>query len=368
MAAQRTPELPSARPGTAPRPRPSLRLLLTGPVGGTLLTLVVVGAVFAGVLPRMADYAGVWALVRDLTGAETAAVAAAAAVNLLTYAPVWMAALPGLRLGQAVLSDQASTAVSNTVPAGFAVGVGTNAAMFHSFGFSAAQIARAVAVTGIWNNLVKFGLPGLALGGVALVADVPPGLAVAAGLGSALLLVVVAGLIAVVTHRSAGAVAARLAEHVVGGLARVAGRRPPTGWPERAERFRTDSLELLRQRWVRLTVSALVSHAALFALLLVCLRTVDGEGAGVHWLAVLAVFAITRLLTAVPVTPGALGVAELSYVAGLTAIGVSATGAAAAVLVFRLLTWFLPIPCGLVAWIAWRRGAGRTPPVLPGRA
>ena len=47
MAAQRTPELAGARPGAAPRPRPSLRRLLTDPVGGTLLTLVVVGAVFA---------------------------------------------------------------------------------------------------------------------------------------------------------------------------------------------------------------------------------------------------------------------------------------------------------------------------------
>ncbi|WP_147262055.1 YbhN family protein [Blastococcus sp. TF02A-26] len=365
MAAQRTPELLSARPRTPPRPRGSLRRLLTGPVGGTLLTVTVAGAVFAGVLPRMADYADAWGLVRDLTAGETAIVAAAAVVNLLTYAPVWMAALPGLRLSQAILSDQASTAVSNTVPAGFAVGVGTNAAMFHSFGFSAAQIARAVAVTGIWNNLVKFGLPALALGGVALVADVPPGLAVAAALGSVLLLLVVAALIAIVTHRAAGAVAARLAERLVGGLARAAGRQPPTGWPERAERFRTDSLELLRGRWAPLTVTAVVSHAALFVLLLVCLRTVDGEGAEVHWLAVLAVFAVTRLVTAVPITPGALGVAELSYVAGLTAVGVSATGAAAAVLVFRLLTWFLPIPCGLVAWIAWRRGAGQADPAAP---
>jgi uncharacterized membrane protein YbhN (UPF0104 family) len=54
-------------------------------------------------------------------------------------------------------------------------------------------------------------------------------------------------------------------------------------------------------------------------------------------------------------------VAELSYVAGLTAVGVDPAGAAGAVLVFRLLTWFLPIPCGVVAWLAWRRGAGRVP-------
>ncbi|MGY1753377.1 lysylphosphatidylglycerol synthase transmembrane domain-containing protein [Blastococcus sp. SYSU D01042] len=345
---------------TAPRPRGPARQLLTGPVGRTLLTLVVVGAVFVGALPRTADYADAWELVRDLTGAETALVIGAALVNLLTYAPVWMAALPGLRFGQAVLSDQASTAVSNTVPAGFALGVGTNAAMFHSFGFSAAQITRAVAITGIWNNLVKLGLPALALGGVALIADVPPGLAVAAGVGSVLLLVVVAALVAVVARQAAGAMVARLAERAVGAFARAAGRRPPAGWPERAERFRSGSVQLVRDRWARLTAAVVISHAALFTLLLVCLHTVDGGGTEVHWPAVLAVFAVTRLVTAIPLTPGALGVAEPSYVAGLTTVGMSATSAAAAVLVFRLLTWFVPIPCGSIAWLAWRHGAGRT--------
>ena len=74
---------------------------------------------------------------------------------------------------------------------------------------------------------------------------------------------------------------------------------------------------------------------------------------------VLAVFSVTRLVTIVPITPGALGVAELSYVAGLTAAGVTATAAAGAVLLFRFLTWFLPIPTGVVTWLLWRAGVGQ---------
>jgi uncharacterized protein (TIRG00374 family) len=101
------------------------------------------------------------------------------------------------------------------------------------------------------------------------------------------------------------------------------------------------------------------SHVALFLVLLTCLRTVDGQGAQMHWIVVLAVFSVTRLVTIVPITPGALGVAELSYVAGLTAVGVDSGAAAAAVLLFRFLTWFLPIPLGLGAWLLWRRGAGQ---------
>jgi uncharacterized membrane protein YbhN (UPF0104 family) len=71
----------------------------------------------------------------------------------------------------------------------------------------------------------------------------------------------------------------------------------------------------------------------------------------------------------VPITPGALGVAELSYVAGLTAVGVDPAAAAGTVLLFRFLTWFLPIPTGVVTWLLWRHGAAqeRTAAVGAGR-
>lgn len=336
-----------------------MRHAVTGRAGRLALTVAVVVAVFAGVLPRIADYDRAWELVTALTGPEVVLLAVVGLANLASYAPLWVAAVPGLTWWRALLADQASTAVSNTVPVGFAFGVGTTAAMYHSFGFSPAAITRAVALTGIWNNLVKLAMPALALAGLLLVRDPHAGLTIAAVLGSAVLLLAVAALTAAVADRRAGAVLAGAAERVAGALARRRNRVEPSGWVDRADRFRTDSVDLLRHRWVHLSVAAVVSHIALFLVLLTCLRTVDGQGAQMHWIVVLAVFSVTRLVTIVPITPGALGVAELSYVAGLTAAGVGPGAAAGAVLLFRLLTWFLPIPMGLAAWLLWRRGVGR---------
>ncbi|MGK5173931.1 lysylphosphatidylglycerol synthase transmembrane domain-containing protein [Geodermatophilus sp. CPCC 205761] len=341
------------------RPRTALRRALTGRAARATLTLAVIVAIFAGVLPRIADYASAWDLVRRLTGGEVALIAVVALVNLFSYAPLWMAALPGLTLGRAVMSDQASTAISNTVPVGFAFGVGTNAAMYHSFGFPAGGIARAVALTGVWNNLVKLAMPALALAGLALVGDVDVGFGLAALLGSGVLLAGAGVLVVVVTHGPAAAAVAAGAERLAGRVLRVVRRPAPSGWVERTERFRTDSRDLIRARWPQLSAAAVASHAALFLVLLVCLRGIGGEGADASWIVVLAAFSITRLVTIVPITPGALGVAELSYVAGLTAVGVEATAAAGAVLLFRFLTWFLPIPVGAVTWLLWRRGVGR---------
>lgn len=338
-----------------------LRRAFTGPVGRLVLALAVVVAVFAGVLPRMADYADAWALIRQLTAVEIGLVTVTAAANLLSYAPLWVAALPGLRLRRAVMVDLASTAVADTVPVGFAFGVGTTATMFHSFGFSPEVITRAVAVTGIWNNLVKLAMPGVALGGLVLVRHGQAGLTLAAVLGIVVLLVVVGLLLAALTNRGAGAAMAAAAQRLATRVARREGRPGPTRWVARTERFRLDSLELLRSRWLSLTGAAVASHLALFLVLLACLHAVAPGGPGVHWVVVLAVFALTRLVTLVPITPGALGVAEVTYVAGLTAVGMQPDVAAAAVLLFRFLTWFLPIPLGVAAWLMWSHGAGRVP-------
>jgi uncharacterized membrane protein YbhN (UPF0104 family) len=237
--------------------------------------------------------------------------------------------------------------------------------MFHSFGVPPGAVARAITLTGLWNNLVKLAMPAVALAGLLLVGDVPVGLAVASALGAVLLAAAVGGLLLVLTHRAAGDALAGAAERAWARVARRRGRPAPTGWVARTDRFRVDSLDLLRHRWVALSAAALASHTALFLVLLACLRTVDGEGADVHWVVVLAVFSVTRLVTLVQITPGAIGVAELSYVAGLTAAGVAGAGAAGAVLLFRFLTWFVPIPLGVVSWLLWRSGAGRVVPERP---
>jgi putative heme transporter len=337
--------------------------LLTSRVARMALPVLVVVAVFAGVLPQITDYAEAWSLTTSLSTAETLLLAVLAIVNLGSYALLWMAAVPGLGWGRATLVDLASTAVANTVPAGFAFGVGTTATMYHSFGISAGAITRAVALTGIWNNLVKLGMPVVALAGLTLTGQATGAVRAAAAVGLVLLLSALLALVLVLTHGGAAAGLARAAEGVAGRLATRLRRRPPSGWVAAVERFRTESLDLVRRRWPHLPAAALGSHVALFVLLLACIRLVDGTGADVGWLRVLAVFSITRLVTMIPITPGALGVAELSYVAGLTAVGMDAAAAGASVLLFRFLTWFLPIPCGAVAWLLWRRSTG--PAALP---
>jgi putative heme transporter len=121
-------------------------------------------------------------------------------------------------------------------------------------------------------------------------------------------------------------------------------------------RFRGRVIDLLRARWIRITVFTLLSHLSLYLVLLVALRHVGVSQDEVSWELVLAGFSFVRLLTAIPITPGGLGVVELGLTAALGAGLPDATRnqIAAAVLVYRALTWFLPIPLGAGCWVFWR--------------
>jgi uncharacterized protein (TIRG00374 family) len=134
-------------------------------------------------------------------------------------------------------------------------------------------------------------------------------------------------------------------------------KEPITDWGNRAAVFRANTIGLLRHRWLQLTLATVVSHVSLYAVLLVSLRLVGVGQQTLSWIQVLAAFAFVRLISALPVTPGGVGVVELGYAAALT-IGLDETTKAqvvAAILVFRAITYALPIPLGAATYVIWRR-------------
>ena len=91
-------------------------------------------------------------------------------------------------------------------------------------------------------------------------------------------------------------------------------------------------------------------------MLLIALRNVGVFQGGLNWITVLAMFAFIRLISALPLTPGGVGVVELGYAAVLT-IGLDDLHSAkvvAAILLFRAITYLLPIPLGVFSYLVWR--------------
>ena len=74
-----------------------------------------------------------------------------------------------------------------------------------------------------------------------------------------------------------------------------------------------------------------------------------------------AAWSLARLLGSIPITPGGIGVVELSLTAALIAFGGNNAGVLAAVLVFRFLTIVPTLILGTVSAALWRRVVRNAP-------
>jgi uncharacterized membrane protein YbhN (UPF0104 family) len=333
-----------------------------------VVSLVIVFGIFYGVLPQVADFSKVWAAIRGMTRPQVVTLAIAATWNLGTYWFLQIASLPGLTLTQAMILTESTTAISNTVPAGSAVGIGVSAAMLRSWGFRRSLVTLSLLISGIWNNLAKLTLPVIALAALAVQGSASPARVTAALLGVGAL----AGALLVFALMLRSEEGARklglLSQRVATGPLRLLRRPAPQGWEIATTRFRDKTMGLLRTRWLALTVATLVSHLSLYLVLLLSLRYVGVSEHEVGWAEVLAVFAFVRLLSAIPLSPGGLGVVELALTAGLVGAGGDRAEVVAAILVYRGLTYLLPIPVGAMTYLGWRRSASRPRPALTGSA
>ncbi len=332
-------------------------------VVAALLPFLLVAAVLGFLLPQVTDVRDVRAAVGSMTWLEGATLLGAVALNLATYGLVTVTTTPGLTFRQAMVVTQASTAVANTVPGGGAVAVGMTVAMLRSWGFSQSRTTVSLLVSGVWNTFAKLGLPVLALAGLAVSGGVTGARAAAAAAGVSGLLAAVLVLAAVLHSRRSSERVAHLGMSVVSALRRLAGKGPVHGWERATAKFRARTVLLLSARWRQLTAATLASHLALFLVLLLALRHVGVAPREVALAEALAVFSFARLLTAVPVTPGGVGVVEVALVAGLVGAGGAEAPVVAAVLVFRALTYLLPVPLGVLTYLFWRRNRSwRRPP------
>jgi uncharacterized membrane protein YbhN (UPF0104 family) len=266
------------------------------------------------------------------------------AVGLWLHTFVLQASLPGLGTRRALALNLGGSGISNVLPFGGAAGVGLNYAMLRSWGYSQIEISAFVTVSNAVVAVVKVLI---AVGG-AIALSTMPSVATGAPLRPSRTVELAALL---VLGAVTGAVAAMATS--VRTRARVRALGSAT------RRAMAAMAHVLRSGWRLITLGG-VGYPALQALLLcLCVRSAGGT---VTVIACLAAYAVERLLTLVPLTPGGVGFVETAATATLVAFGTDATAAAAGVILFRLFTYFVEIPLGGVVtmlWLAGRRNGRR---------
>ena len=359
-APERTTESP---PSSTARPRSgTARKVLR-----TAVSAVLIAAAFGFALPHVASYRSVWASVQAMTWPHVLLVATAAVASMSAYWITIRAVIPWIGLRQAAAVSLGSNAVANALPAGGALAMGISWAMLSSWGLSTADYVLYTLVTGIWNVFALLGLPAIALLVMATASRPDAVLITAAAVGVALLTIMACGLGLLLHSRAFALRIGRMLQRPLALAARLARRPPPADVAGALLGFRDRAGALLKARGWRITAATVASHLALWLVLLACLRATGLSQAQVPWQTSLAAFAFIRLLTALPITPGGLGITELGLVGTLAAgaghaVSVQVT---AAVLLYRAVTYLPPIPLGAVACLIWRHAPGLISPAPP---
>jgi uncharacterized membrane protein YbhN (UPF0104 family) len=328
-----------------------------------LIAVAVVVLCFAYAIPKFASYSEVWTEVKTMTPFEILLLMLATALNLVTYWWQNMVSIPNLGLWQAAVNNQTSTSVANTMPGGAYIALAVSYEMYRAWGYKGSDVGVSVAVTSVLNIYAKLLLPVVALALIVVSGRASGALIGASTIGMLVLVgsVVLFGLI--LWKKS-------FADRIGSGFSRAGmwvsrrvGRSKTFEWGDAAVRWRRHMIDLLVARWLALSSSTIVSHLTLYLVMLMALRFCGVSDDEVTWAQVLGVFALGRLLTALPITPGGLGVVEVAYIGGIILAGRGHTTvpaeifhaqATAGVLVFRALTYGIQIPIGAITYLIWR--------------
>jgi putative heme transporter len=339
---------------SAAAPKTKRRLSWRTALGGGVGIAVIVGT-FVFILPKVADYRDVWAVVKELTWSQFGLLLGATALNLATYAPPWQAALPGLRFRQAFVLTQASTASTYVLPGGAAVGMGVSFGMLRGWGFTGRPVTLALAITGIWNQFAMLSFPIIALAMLTLSQEQNPLLQTVAFIGVAILVVSAGGFAVGLTSDRLAKWVGNTAARIVSRLLRVI-RRGPVKWDGASfVTFRHEAVGLLKRRWHVLTLAVLAGQLTVFLVLLVSLRVLGVSAGEVSVIEAFAAWSLVRLLGSIPITPGGIGIVEVGLTTALVGFGGDNAEVVAAVLVYRFLTMVPTLVLGMAAGATYRR-------------
>lgn len=350
-------------PGPPPAPSTSRKKQVIASV----VTLVVLVIVFAGILPKFGNYADAWDQIKDMSADQLALLAASVVFSILVYVFPFQAALPHLRYGTAFMIRQTSFTISNAVPAGGAIGLGVQYGMLGQAGFAGAPSTAAIGITSVFNLMVTLALPVLGVIALLFVAT-PTSSEILGAVGGLVAVGVMVAVFAAVLHSDETAERlGGIVERIAGRLFRLIRRDPPSGITEQLVAFRRSTVDVISRRWAVLTATNFLQQFAQFGVLMVSLHiTETGKTTQVAVIAAFAAFAMARLAAFIPITPGGLGTVDAALTSLLVAFGATNTDALAATLLWRAASWIPQVLLGVVTLVIWRikyRGV----PVTKGR-
>ncbi|MEO7267759.1 MAG: lysylphosphatidylglycerol synthase transmembrane domain-containing protein [Knoellia sp.] len=316
-------------------------------VAGLALAVALIGWGF----PRMANtsWANVWGEVERVSPLQALGFLGLVLVGLGCYTLTFTGSLPGLSHWRAFIVNICGSSVSNLLPGGGAVGLAATYTILRSWGFKNRDVSTSAIVTGVWNTLARIALPIVAIVMLWWGNDgLPPALTKAAWGGALTGAGIFGVFVAILVSEKAAQTFGRGLDKLLAPLFRHRKRTMSIDSLVHDMRLRIN--EVVRTGWLQMTLG-MIGFFGFYYLLFVLIMHAVGvyEPLGILF----AAFAIGRLLTAVGVTPGGIGVVEIASLGALIAWGADPKAAAAGLFLFAIFTHLMEVPLGALGWLAW---------------
>jgi uncharacterized membrane protein YbhN (UPF0104 family) len=330
---------------------------VSGALVKRIVLLAITGISLYIVAPTLLEVLGSWKQLGGIRPGWFAAMLGLQAGSLFCMCWVQRLAFREKRWYPVITSQLAASGFSRIVPGGAPASAALQYGMLVRAGVPPAAVASGLSA----SSIVTFGgllaLPLLALPGIVAGTVVPDGLARVLWLGLGLFVVLAAAGAAVMAREGAIRWAGQVVQQLHNRILRR--REPLAGLPDRLAREREVVLRVLGDRWKEAVVLTAGKWVLDFLTLLAALAAVGSWPAPTL---VLLAYCGSQILGQIPLTPGGLGFVEAGLTGTLALAGVRGGDAVVATFAYRLFSYWLYLPAGLVAAALHARRYGRAAP------
>ena len=328
------------QPDASVRTRPGVRRRIVIRIIGLLITAISLYVVLPGLIRLFGD-------IPALRSVFPAWFVPVFVLESLAFVSIWE--LQRIAIGthnwfDVATAQLAGNALSRALPGGVATGGATQYQMLTRAGFEGTTVTTSLTAVGLLSTATLFTLPVLVLPALIFGLAVDSRLLRGAVIAAVVAIFLLSGVSLLFFSDRVAWWVGRVLDWLV---QRVRRSEPAKSFVVTVLEARDFVRAALADSWKRAVLAAygnqLFDYAALVRQPLRGRRRLDP-------VPVLLAFVLASVLAMIPLTPGGLGFVEAGLTGVLTLAGVPADQAVLGVLMYRLFSYWLPLPAGAIAW------------------
>lgn len=304
-------------------------------------------------IPSQVSYADVWATVTALTFGQNLLLLLGGLLTIVVYGWTSATVLPGLSLKKGVQSAVSGQLTSVILPA--PIDLVIRFSMYKSYGFSIDKSTVAVGMAGIARYFTVFAIPLFGLAVLVLVGQGTKDYVIwLIGAGTAFIFALWLMRLVLSSKKSAARVGDLIQKFANFALKTIR-RKPNKNISATIVKFGASMHDVAINHFKPIAISNIAWGFSCYLVLFLALRFCGVDASQMSAAYILLITGLMLLFNAFPITPGGIGVTETILLSIIPFSGPAEQAAfTAALFVYRIYTWLLPMPVGAVAYATWR--------------